>query len=51
VSQLVRLSNLENLIALFIQEKTPQVERLRSCEPVVFGHPKPLRESKGDLGA
>src|SRR3990172_2458150 len=36
VSQLVCLSNLENLNALFIQEKTPQSERLRKLNQIAI---------------
>ena len=36
VSQLVCLSNLENLNALFIQEKTPQAERLRKLNQIAI---------------
>ncbi|MCF7850004.1 MAG: KilA-N domain-containing protein [Kiritimatiellales bacterium] len=36
MSQLVCLSNLENLNALFIQEKTPQAERLRKLNRIAI---------------
>ncbi len=36
VSQLVCLSNLENLNALFIQEKTPQADRLRKLNQIAI---------------
>ncbi len=36
VSQLVCLSNLENLNALFIQEKTPQPDRLRKLNQIAI---------------
>ena len=36
VSQLVCLSNLENLNALFIQEKAPQAERLRKLNQIAI---------------
>ena len=36
VSQLVCLANLENLNALFIQEKQPQTERLRKLNQIAI---------------
>jgi len=44
VSQLVCLSNLENLNALFIQEKTPQAERLRKLNQIAIHQMKLLTE-------
>jgi hypothetical protein len=44
VSQLVCLSNLENLNALFIQEKAPQAERLRKLNQIAIQQMKLLTE-------
>ncbi len=44
VSQLVCLSNLENLNALFIQEKTPQAERLRKLNQIAIHQMKLLTD-------
>jgi hypothetical protein len=44
VSQLVCLSNLENLNALFIQEKLPQAERLRKLNQIAIHQMKLLTE-------
>jgi hypothetical protein len=44
VSQLVCLSNLENLNALFIQEKTPQAERLRKLNLIAIQQMKLLTD-------
>jgi len=44
VSQLVCLSNLENLNALFIQEKTPQAERLRKLNHIAIQQMKLLTD-------
>lgn len=44
VSQLVCLSNLENLNALFIQEKVPQSERLRKLNQIAIQQMKLLTE-------
>jgi len=44
VSQLVCLSNLENLNALFIQEKTPQAERLRKLNQIAIQQMKLLTD-------
>jgi hypothetical protein len=42
VSQLVCLSNLENLNALFIREDTPQAERLRKLNQIAIHQMKLL---------
>ena len=47
VSQLVCLSNLENLNAHFIQEKTPQPERLRKLNEIAIQQMKLLAEHTG----
>lgn len=47
VSQLVCLSNLENLNALFIQEKTPQSERLRKLNRIAIQQMKLLTADSG----
>jgi hypothetical protein len=47
VSQLVCLSNLENLNALFIQEKTPQPERLRKLNRIAIQQMKLLTADSG----
>lgn len=47
VSQLVCLSNLENLNALFIQEKTPQAERLRKLNQIAI---QQMRLLTNDIG-
>lgn len=47
VSQLVCLSNLENLNALFIQEKMPQAERLRKLNQIAI---QQMRLLTGDSG-
>ncbi|MFZ3208272.1 MAG: KilA-N domain-containing protein [Geobacteraceae bacterium] len=47
VSQLVCLSNLENLNALFIQEKTPQAERLRKLNQVAIQQMRLLTNDTG----
>lgn len=44
VSQLVCLSNLENLNALFIQEKMPQAERLRKLNQIAIHQMKLLTD-------
>ena len=44
VSQLVCLSNLENLNALFIQDKTPQAERLRKLNQIAIHQMKLLTD-------
>lgn len=44
VSQLVCLSNLENLNALFIQENMPQEERLRKLNQIAIGQMKLLTD-------
>jgi hypothetical protein len=44
MSQLVCLSNLENLNALFIQEKMPQTERLRKLNLVAIHQMRLLSE-------
>ena len=44
MSQLVCLSNLENLNALFIQEKLPQAERLRKLNQIAIQQMKLLTE-------
>ena len=44
VSQLVCLSNLENLNALFIQEKKPQAERLRKLNQIAIQQMKLLTD-------
>ena len=53
ISQLVCLSNLENLNALFIQEKTPQSERLRKLNQIAIQQMKLLTADYGirQLGA
>ena len=45
VSQLVCLSNLENLNALFIRENTPQTERLRKLNQIAIHQMKLLTDS------
>jgi len=45
VSQLVCLSNLENLNALFIRENTPQAERLRKLNQIAIHQMKLLTDS------
>jgi hypothetical protein len=45
VAQLVCLSNLENLNALFIQEKSPQPERLRKLNQIAIQQMKILTDS------
>jgi hypothetical protein len=45
ISQLVCLSNLENLNALFIQEKAPQGERLRKLNRIAIQQMKLLTEN------
>jgi hypothetical protein len=45
VSQLVCLSNLENLNALFIQENAPQVERLRKLNQIAIHQMKLLTDN------
>ena len=45
VSQLVCLSNLENLNALFIQELAPQVERLRKLNQIAIHQMKLLTDN------
>jgi len=47
VSQLVCLSNLENLNALFIQEKTPQPERLRKLNRIAIQQMRLLTSDTG----
>jgi len=47
VSQLVCLSNLENLNALFIQEKTPQAERLRKLNQIAIQQMRLLTDDPG----
>jgi len=47
VSQLVCLSNLENLNALFIQEKIPQTERLRKLNRIAIQQMTLLTDSTG----
>ena len=47
ISQLVCLSNLENLNALFIQEKTSQPERLRKLNQMAIQQMKILMGSTG----
>ena len=47
VSQLVCLSNLENLNALFIHEKTPQAERLRKLNQIAI---QQMRLLTNDIG-
>ncbi len=44
VSQLVCLSNLENLNALFIQEKVPQADRLRKFNQIAIHQMKLLTD-------
>jgi len=44
VSQLVCLSNLENLNAHFIQEQTPQSERLRKLNQIAIQQMKVLTD-------
>jgi len=46
VSQLVCLSNLENLNALFIQEKTPQAERLRKLNQIAIQQMRLLTDDR-----
>ena len=45
VSQLVCLSNLENLNALFIQENAPQAERLRKLNQIAIHQMKLLTDA------
>jgi len=45
VSQLVCLSNLENLNALFIQENAPQAERLRKLNRIAIHQMKLLTDA------
>ena len=47
VSQLVCLSNLENLNALFIQEKVPQAERLRKLNQIAIQQMRLLTDDSG----
>ena len=47
MSQLVCLSNLENLNALFVQEKTPQAERLRTLNQIAIQQMKLLTDNAG----
>lgn len=47
MSQLVCLSNLENLNALFIQEKTPQAERLRKLNRIAIQQMRILTNDTG----
>lgn len=47
VSQLVCLSNLENLNALFIQEKLPQPERLRKLNQIAIQQMRLLSDDSG----
>jgi len=47
ISQLVCLSNLENLNALFIQEKAPQAERLRKLNQIAIQQMKLLTGDPG----
>ena len=47
VSQLVCLSNLENLNALFIQEKAPQAERLRKLNRIAIQQMRLLTDDSG----
>jgi hypothetical protein len=47
VSQLVCLSNLENLNALFIQENLPQAQRLRKLNQIAIQQMKLLTDSAG----
>ena len=47
VSQLVCLSNLENLNALFIQEKAPQSERLRKLNQIAIQQMRLLSDDSG----
>jgi hypothetical protein len=47
VSQLVCLSNLENLNALFIKEKTPQAERLRKLNEIAIQQMRLLTNDTG----
>jgi len=47
VSQLVCLSNLENLNALFIRENEPQAERLRKLNQIAIHQMKLLTEAPG----
>lgn len=47
VSQLVCLSNLENLNALFIREQTPQAERLRKLNQIAIHQMKLLTDDSG----
>lgn len=46
MSQLVCLSNLENLNALFIQEKMPQAERLRKLNQIAIQQMRLLTDDK-----
>ena len=46
VSQLVCLSNLENLNALFIQEKTPQAERLHKLNQIAIQQMRLLTDDR-----
>ncbi|MEW6187723.1 MAG: KilA-N domain-containing protein [Thermodesulfobacteriota bacterium] len=47
ISQLVCLSNLENLNALFIQENEPQVQRLRKLNQIAIQQMKLLTDTPG----
>jgi hypothetical protein len=47
MSQLVCLSNMENLNALFIQEKTPQAERLRKLNRIAIQQMRILTNDTG----
>ena len=47
ISQLVCLSNLENLNALFIQEKAPQSERLRKLNQIAIQQMRLLSDDSG----
>ncbi|MEK7813455.1 MAG: KilA-N domain-containing protein, partial [Candidatus Desantisbacteria bacterium] len=47
ISQLVCLSNLENLNALFIQERLPQPERLRKLNQIAI---QQMRLLTNDIG-
>jgi hypothetical protein len=57
-SQLVCLSNLENLNALFISEKLPQPERLKRLNQIAIHqmtilttHPRPRQDNSHDTPA
>ena len=47
MSQLVCLSNLENLNALFIRENAPQPERLRKLNQIAIHQMKLLTDDPG----